>query len=92
MKISAILQSISIFTTSIFLSSCALVPEKIHLKQKVEIQQSDIGQNHKVYLTVIDARDTDTIGGRPSGYGPAGPYPLGLPPMVSVSLASITVR
>ena len=68
MKILKLLGALSI---TLLLTSCAFTPEKVQLNPTINVPQHNIGQNKKIYVNVIDARPTESLGGRASGYGPA---------------------
>ncbi len=69
----------TLFIASILssLSACAFVPEQVHLQpQVIPVTSSNIGKGKMVAVQVIDARSNTTLGGRPSGYGPAASITL----------------
>jgi uncharacterized lipoprotein YajG len=54
------------------LPACAFIPEQIHLNPEITpIQSKNIGNREKIAIQVIDVRSNSSLGGRPSGYGPA---------------------
>lgn len=65
------------------LSGCAMVPESIDLKPVVNTSTSNIGQDQKVAVQVVDARPEKTLGGRATYIGGAADINLANDPAVA---------
>jgi uncharacterized lipoprotein YajG len=60
------------------LTGCSFIPESVNLNPQVNpAPTANVGQGKQVAVQVIDARPDSSIGGRPSGFGPAANISLG---------------
>lgn len=77
-------------------TSCALTPQSVTLRPKVEVAATILGQGRTVGLTVVDERPRSIVGYRGVGGGAYGGYGFGatittagdLPSVVQASLAN----
>lgn len=65
------------------LTGCAMVPESIDIKPVVNTSSSNIGQDKKVAVQVVDARPEKTLGGRATYIGGAADINLANDPAVA---------
>ena len=72
MKVKSILSCTVVLICTAALAGCAFASEKITLNPTVNVAKQNIGHEKLIAVQVIDSRASTSIGGRASGYGPAG--------------------